>query len=242
MQNTNSSTRSGQQALENASKRTKNWKKSKIPIPQNPKPHPSTAQSHTRTKPKGLGLLSSLSNKELVVAQKNRQNSIRQLVIDYLAQYPEVDLSYAETMFQDECKSSIFKVVAQMVADKKVPVEHIEEAFSAYSWLAAHEPTPEDDFTKKTLVHYACLHGRHDVLTLLLTGNYRPRVTAQDEKGYIPLHTAAKAGAITCVELVYDYANEYLELCDYEGRTALMIAAFFNQKDVVRQLLESPTR
>lgn len=179
-----------------------------------------------------------MSFRKLNDAEIVRQGSIRQLVINYLAQYPDVDLLYAESMFKDECKSSIFKIVTQMVSDKNVPLRQVQEAFDFYDWLPTYEPTPDDDATKKTLLHYACQHGRHDILALLLGGTYKPRITAQDEKGYIPLHVAAQSGNLKCLELVHESATEYLELCDFEGRTTLMIAAFFNQKDVVRQLLE----
>lgn len=160
------------------------------------------------------------------------------MVTQYLRQYPSLDTSHAESIYKNDGKSVIYKAVTQMMADKRIPVEHFREAFDYYTWLPAHEPQPEDDPTKKTLVHYACTFARSDVLELLLGGQYQPRMNAKDEKGFVALHTAVKSGNLDCLNVVYNYASNHLEARDFEGRTPLMVAAFFNQKDVVKQLLQ----
>jgi ankyrin repeat protein len=124
-----------------------------------------------------------------------------------------------------------------MMRLKSNTAKHFEEAFAYYPWLAAHEPAPDEDPTKRTLLHYACYYGRPDVLKLLLDKKYKVRIGAQDEKGYSILHHAAKGGNLECLTLAHAEGAAYLEARDSEGRTPLMVAAFFNQKEVVMRLL-----
>lgn len=176
------------------------------------------------------------SSRRLQNAEKSRQDQIRQSVASYLAQYPSVDATYPKAIFQNEHKGVIYQTVTQMMEDKRNSADHFREAFEYYTWLPSYVPRLNDDPTEKTLLHYACLHGRDDVLQLLLA--HHPRCHQQDEKSYIPLHLAAKQGHLDCLSRLHSYAPEFLDMCDFEGRTPLMVAAFFHQTDVVKQLLD----
>eukprot|EP01032_Pedospumella_encystans_P018301 gene18301-20839_t len=149
----------------------------------------------------------------LTMAERSRQEAIREMMAKYLSLYPGVDNSYAEKLYKNDGKWCI------------------------YSVLPNHEPSPAEDPTKKTLLHYACLYSRPDLLTILLC-DYGARSDAKDEKGYIPFFEAAKSGNLACLETLYSKGFAYFDRRDVENRTSLMIAAFFNQKEAVKKLLE----
>lgn len=174
---------------------------------------------------------------ELTAAELNRQEKIREMMAKYLSLYPGEDDSRVKKQYQNDERGCIFSVVVKMMKSTGYTVDHFQEAFDFYTWLPNHEPSPAEDPTKKTLLHYACLHSRPDLLTLLLN-KYGARSDAKDEKGYLPFFEAAKSGNLACLEILYSKGFAYFDRRDVENRTSLMIAAFFNQKAAVKKLLE----
>ncbi|XP_060806287.1 uncharacterized protein LOC106140771 isoform X2 [Amyelois transitella] len=88
-----------------------------------------------------------------------------------------------------------------------------------------------------TPLHHACLHGRKEIVRLLLAADASPCVV--DKKGATPLHLAAFKGDSDVVAMLLAHNNPPVNIdqltSDHE--TALLIAAHFGYVDVVAQLM-----
>ncbi|XP_053616556.1 ankyrin repeat and sterile alpha motif domain-containing protein 1B-like isoform X3 [Plodia interpunctella] len=88
-----------------------------------------------------------------------------------------------------------------------------------------------------TPLHHACLHGRKEIVRLLLAADASPCVV--DKKAATPLHLAAFKGDSDVVAMLLAHNNPPVNIdqltSDHE--TALLIAAHFGYVDVVAQLM-----
>ncbi len=74
---------------------------------------------------------------------------------------------------------------------------------------------------------------------MIREGNPRWRTNQRMEEDVTSLMYAARAGALSSLQR-YKMAGVNLGLCNYDGRTALHVAAAEGQLKVVEMLLDSP--
>lgn len=112
------------------------------------------------------------------------------------------------------------------------------------------EGTDEDG---RTVPHVAAFHNAPSVLLTLISPTSLPSTTHflpfspshRDTEDNTPLHTAACSGALECAQVLVKRVQEdkeervedYLELKNYMGRTALHVAAFYSHTPIVEFLL-----
>ena len=89
---------------------------------------------------------------------------------------------------------------------------------------------------KCTPLHYACQHGKVDIVEELIT-KYNFSIERKDDTGYTPLHIAAQYGHLNVFECLL--ANLQSELDDYvdnEGNTPSHIASRHGCLDIITYL------
>ena len=94
------------------------------------------------------------------------------------------------------------------------------------------------DYEGYTPFHYACIHGRVDVINIFVTSPFY-YVIHWKRKGGTALHFAAANGHVEAVTILLNRGmKQYIDDLDYENRSPLLRAVHSGNVDVVRVLIQ----
>ncbi|XP_077448562.1 ankyrin repeat and SOCS box protein 7 [Stigmatopora argus] len=100
------------------------------------------------------------------------------------------------------------------------------------------DPTVKDFIGGFTALHYAAMHGRARVASLMLESDFRGQIVdAKSYDGWTPLHVAAHYGRDSFVRLLLEFGAAVDPLSD-KGTTPLQLAIIRERSSCVRILLD----
>ena len=96
------------------------------------------------------------------------------------------------------------------------------------------------DASGLSLIHYAAMYNRPQVITLLVVNgcdvNVRRFNTIASQKGVTPLHLAARCGALDSLSCLLAYRADTM-VFDIQGWCAIHYATYFNQRSCLEHLV-----
>ncbi|XP_058454187.1 serine/threonine-protein phosphatase 6 regulatory ankyrin repeat subunit B-like isoform X2 [Malaya genurostris] len=128
--------------------------------------------------------------------------------------------------------------------DGKIPLHIASEknAMKAIEILLKDKQATEmlrtSDKNERTALHLAAIHDNYEIVNLLIERG--ASVMAKDAIGRIPLHMAIEENAKKVIEILlkHEQINEMLDTSDKNERTALHLAAYSKNHELVNLLIE----
>ncbi|ETN79812.1 ankyrin repeat protein [Necator americanus] len=144
----------------------------------------------------------------------------------------------SQTEFFDACRRGDIEKIKTYITNKKskrprTPLNFLRPAVPSSGWLASSK----DPSTHYTPLHYAALHGHHDVCKFLIESD-KLLSSAKDKRGCLPLHLASWNGHQEVVKLLSESHPPSVDAVNNAQESPLHLAAQHGHDKLVRILLE----